>query len=207
MRELNPPPRLERPVSSADRRTGHDVGREALESSSAVLQTAANPSQLPAQRKRPGISSRRLASKRHLHRRAWRHRRNGNTGNAIADSPACRFPAICFILKLARTRNIVAPNSHRGKTAKLISFQQRILCRGIIVDARTIRSVRIYSGVFEACGLALKSVLRRCICCWAAGAGAGMISMRPWADRVLHTSCGEWETRPRQPFDFGITLA
>ena len=31
------------------------VGREALESSSAVLQTAANPSQLPAQTKRPGI--------------------------------------------------------------------------------------------------------------------------------------------------------
>jgi hypothetical protein len=32
------------------------VGREALESSSAVLQTAATPSQLPAQTKRPDIS-------------------------------------------------------------------------------------------------------------------------------------------------------
>ena len=31
------------------------MGREALESSSAVLQTAARPSQLPAQQKKPGV--------------------------------------------------------------------------------------------------------------------------------------------------------
>jgi hypothetical protein len=83
VRESNPPRRLERAASCTDRRTGRvvcccsrgelcahrvrRVGREALESSSAVLQTAAKPSQLPArtwsrvrrrrasQQKRPGV--------------------------------------------------------------------------------------------------------------------------------------------------------
>src|SRR5262249_38370124 len=54
--ESNPPPRLERAVSSTDRRTSHRVGRGALESPSAGLQPAAGPSQLPAhQTKRPGV--------------------------------------------------------------------------------------------------------------------------------------------------------
>jgi hypothetical protein len=54
--ESNPPLRLERAVSSADRRTSHRVGRGALESPSAGLQPAAGPSQLPAhQTKRPGV--------------------------------------------------------------------------------------------------------------------------------------------------------
>ena len=55
--ESNPPLRLERAVSSADRRTGQrrGVGRVALESTSAALQAAATPSQLPAHpTKRPG---------------------------------------------------------------------------------------------------------------------------------------------------------
>jgi hypothetical protein len=68
VRESNPPRRLERAASCTDRRTGRvvcccsrgelcahrvrRVGREALESSSAVLQTAARPSQLPAQSSR-----------------------------------------------------------------------------------------------------------------------------------------------------------
>ena len=47
MWESNPPLRLERAVSSADRRTSHRVGRGALESPSAGLQPAARPSQLP----------------------------------------------------------------------------------------------------------------------------------------------------------------
>ncbi len=46
------------------------VGREALESSSAVLQTAATPSQLPAQTKRPGISRRPALEKAHT-QRGW----------------------------------------------------------------------------------------------------------------------------------------
>jgi hypothetical protein len=50
--ESNPSLRLERPGSfPIDERAA--VGREALESSSAVLQTAAKPSQLPTQQKRP----------------------------------------------------------------------------------------------------------------------------------------------------------
>ena len=56
VRESNPYRRLEGPASSTVRRTGHvgaqnvpQVDREALESSSAVLQTAAIPSQLPIQ--------------------------------------------------------------------------------------------------------------------------------------------------------------
>src|SRR3954453_19716956 len=55
--ESNPPLRLERAVSSADRRTSQlsGVGRGALESPSAGLQPAARPSQLPARpTKRPG---------------------------------------------------------------------------------------------------------------------------------------------------------
>jgi hypothetical protein len=59
--ESNPPLRLERAVSSADRRTGQllRVGRGALESPSAGLQPAARPSQLPTHSavptKRPGV--------------------------------------------------------------------------------------------------------------------------------------------------------
>jgi hypothetical protein len=57
--ESNPPLRLERAVSSADRRTSHRVGRGALESPSAGLQPAAGPSQLPTRfavsTKRPGV--------------------------------------------------------------------------------------------------------------------------------------------------------
>jgi hypothetical protein len=57
--ESNPPLRLERAVSSADRRTSHRVGRGALESPSAGLQPAAGPSQLPScfvvPTKRPGV--------------------------------------------------------------------------------------------------------------------------------------------------------
>jgi hypothetical protein len=57
--ESNPPLRLERAVSLADRRTSHRVGRGALESPSAGLQPAAGPSQLPAHSaiptKRPGV--------------------------------------------------------------------------------------------------------------------------------------------------------
>ena len=59
--ESNPPLRLERAVSLADRRTGQllRVGRGALESPSAGLQPAARPSQLPtrsaATTKRPGV--------------------------------------------------------------------------------------------------------------------------------------------------------
>src|SRR3954452_24447663 len=59
MRESNPPLRLERAVSLADRRTSHRVGRGALESPSAGLQPAARLSQLPAHSaiptKRPGV--------------------------------------------------------------------------------------------------------------------------------------------------------
>ena|GEM_PF-5567486 len=44
------------PLSSRGRiKIRPTVGREALESSSAVLQTAAKPSQLPTQQKRPGV--------------------------------------------------------------------------------------------------------------------------------------------------------
>ena len=55
VRESNPPRRLERAESWADRRTGRHssggrVGRVALESTSATLQAAAKPSQLPARR-------------------------------------------------------------------------------------------------------------------------------------------------------------
>jgi hypothetical protein len=59
--ESNPPLRLERAVSLADRRTSHfpGVGRGALESPSAGLQPAARPSQLPTRSvvptKRPGV--------------------------------------------------------------------------------------------------------------------------------------------------------
>ena len=59
--ESNPPLRLERAVSLADRRTGQlpRVGRGALESPSAGLQPAARPSQLPTRSavptKRPGV--------------------------------------------------------------------------------------------------------------------------------------------------------
>ena len=61
MWESNPTLRLERAVSSADRRTSHPsgVGRGALESPSAGLQPAAGPSQLPTRlavpTKRPGV--------------------------------------------------------------------------------------------------------------------------------------------------------
>ena len=62
--ESNPCLRIESPPSWATRRTGHvvrvrraQVGRGALESPSAALQTAAIPSQLPAQRKKPGVAS------------------------------------------------------------------------------------------------------------------------------------------------------
>ena len=59
MWESNPTLRLERAVSSADRRTSHRVGRGALESPSAGLQPAAGPSQLPTHSaiptKRPGV--------------------------------------------------------------------------------------------------------------------------------------------------------
>ena len=61
MWESNPPLRLERAISSADRRTSQlpGVGRGALESPSAGLQPAARPSQLPARSavpmKRPGV--------------------------------------------------------------------------------------------------------------------------------------------------------
>ena len=61
VRESNPPLRLERAESCADRRTSRmclrsvsAVGREALESSSAVLQTAATPSQLSTQKEKAG---------------------------------------------------------------------------------------------------------------------------------------------------------
>src|SRR4051812_41374846 len=57
--ESNPPLRLERAVSSADRRTSHRVGRGGLESPSAGLQPAAGPSQLPTRSavptKRPDV--------------------------------------------------------------------------------------------------------------------------------------------------------
>src|SRR5271157_3011874 len=59
--ESNPPLRLERAVSLADRRTGQrpGVGRGALESPSAGIQPAARPSQLPTHSavptKRPGV--------------------------------------------------------------------------------------------------------------------------------------------------------
>ena len=59
--ESNPPLRLERAVSSANRRTSQllRVGRGALESPSAGLQPAARPSQLPTHsavpKKRPGV--------------------------------------------------------------------------------------------------------------------------------------------------------
>ena len=59
--ESNPPLRLERAVSCADRRTSQrpGVGRGALESPSAGLQPAARPSQLPTHSavptKRPGV--------------------------------------------------------------------------------------------------------------------------------------------------------
>ncbi len=59
--ESNPPLRLERAVSSANRRTSQllRVGRGALESPSAGLQPAASPSQLPTQsavpKKRPDV--------------------------------------------------------------------------------------------------------------------------------------------------------
>ena len=59
--ESNPPLRLERAVSLADRRTGQlqGVGRGALESPSAGLQAAAGPSQLPTRSavptKRPSV--------------------------------------------------------------------------------------------------------------------------------------------------------
>src|SRR5438445_91878 len=57
--ESNPPLRLERAGSLADRRTSHRVGRGALESPSAGLQPAAGPSQLPTRfavpTKRPGV--------------------------------------------------------------------------------------------------------------------------------------------------------
>jgi hypothetical protein len=52
--ELNRFPRLERPESGPIDERASSVGREALESSSAVLQTAARPSQLPAQTKKAG---------------------------------------------------------------------------------------------------------------------------------------------------------
>ena len=59
MWESNPPLRLERAVSLADRRASHRVGRGALESPSAGLQPAAGPSQLPTRfavpTKRPGV--------------------------------------------------------------------------------------------------------------------------------------------------------
>ena len=58
MWESNPPPRLERAESLADRRTSQlpRVGRGALESPSAGFQPAAGPSQLPAhQTKWPGV--------------------------------------------------------------------------------------------------------------------------------------------------------
>ena len=56
---LEPSPRWLRARHAAantwiPRHTVQTVGREALESSSAVLQTAANPSQLPAQKKKAG---------------------------------------------------------------------------------------------------------------------------------------------------------
>src|SRR5947209_7453394 len=58
--ESNPPLRLEKGVSLADRRTSHRVGRGALESPSAGLQPAAGPSQLPTRfavpTKRPGVT-------------------------------------------------------------------------------------------------------------------------------------------------------
>ena|GEM_PF-5344016 len=61
--ESNPPFRLEGPMSSTDRRTSRisahpkrQVGREVLEPSSPGLQPGATPSQLPAQRKKPGVT-------------------------------------------------------------------------------------------------------------------------------------------------------
>jgi len=62
------------------------VGREALESSSAVLQTAATPSQLPAQTKRPDISRRPALTKAPAGG-CGRHKRNGYT-DSDAGCPA-----------------------------------------------------------------------------------------------------------------------
>ena len=59
--DSNPCSRVENPASSPLDERAVAVGREALESSSAVFQTAATPSQLPTQRKRPGVLLRRLA--------------------------------------------------------------------------------------------------------------------------------------------------
>jgi len=58
------------------------VGREALESSSAVLQTAANPSQLPAQQKRPGVAWRLALCGS---KRVRCHKRKGNSARDRAE--------------------------------------------------------------------------------------------------------------------------
>lgn len=66
------------------------VGREALESSSAVLQTAATPSQLPAQTKKAGHLATPGLEKRHLQVGCGRHKRNGYT-DSEASWPAPLF--------------------------------------------------------------------------------------------------------------------
>ena len=50
--ESNPSGRLERPPASPNAEPAKTAGQEALESSSAVFQTAANPSQLPTRNKK-----------------------------------------------------------------------------------------------------------------------------------------------------------
>src|SRR5437899_2466158 len=78
------------------------VGREALESSSAVLQTAANPSQLPAQQKRPGVA-----------RDAW----------------PCAARKGCGVTSAKETRPGTAPSDRRGYKAIGVEVDNRAACR------------------------------------------------------------------------------
>ena len=120
------------------------VGREALESSSAVLQTAARPSQLPAQTKRPGISRRPALKKAP----AWRDagvtiamdtrvarpvgRRYGISGirlNFKADLQV--VIAASTVISCTVCRYILSPMSHY-----------------IMLDEREMQKVRSYSAIF-----------------------------------------------------------
>ena len=89
------------------------VGREALESSSAVHQTAARPSQLPAQTKRPGIS-RRPAPK--FIRCGWAHWRKGY-GNRT-DRSRLRFSRVGWLFTSFTVIVIAASNGQMLNDSK-----------------------------------------------------------------------------------------